>query len=209
MIITSARRTVPNFDITRAITSYTGLRAKSSRLDFIIEESKVPNFINVAGIDSPGLTSSPAVALRVEGILRDMGTVKLDRKEKWDPYRRPIIVKKPENWDGTVGDTRGPDLNIVCRCESVSEADILDCIRRPLGARTTDMVKRRTRAGMGACQGSFCEPLVAKLLSKELHVDTATVPRRGEGTSILPHRKLSWEDKELLKKIEREERAKL
>jgi len=203
MIITSARRTVPGFDISRAITSYTGLRAKSSRMDFIIEESKVHNFVNVAGIDSPGLTSSPAVALRVESILRDMGTLKLEKKESWNPYRRPIIVKKPADWDGTVGDSRGLDYNIVCRCESVTEAEIVDSIRRPLGARTTDMVKRRTRAGMGACQGSFCEPLVTKLLAQNLHVEPGNVPRRGDGTSILPHRKLSWEDKELLKKLER------
>ena len=198
-IISSAKQTVPDVDVTLAITSYAGLRAKSDRKDFIIEESRAcPKFINVAGIDSPGLTSSPAVAIMTVDILSS-GGLGLARKKNFNPYRPPIIIKKTENFQGVVDHaSKDPKLNVICRCELVTEAEIKDAIHRPLGAHSTDAVKKRTRTGMGWCQGSFCEPRVVNLISKELNLAPEKVRRRGVGSSLLPHRRLTEEDRELL-----------
>lgn len=158
MIISSAKNIIPNIDPSKAITSYTGLRSKSDRGDFIIEESEsAEGFINVAGIDSPGLTSSPAVAEMVcdliqKSLKRMYGVIV--SKSNFNPYRNPIIVKKGTEFDGKI-DHQDPSKNIICRCERVTEAEIVDAIWRPLGAKDTDSMKRRTRAGMGSCQGIF------------------------------------------------------
>ncbi|KAJ3095049.1 hypothetical protein HDU97_007331 [Phlyctochytrium planicorne] len=198
-ILVSARQSVPDFDVHKAITSYAGLRAKSDRKDFIIEESdKAPGFVNVAGIDSPGLTSSPAVAELVVEILRIAG-LRLEDDPKFNPYRPPIIVKKSPDYLGEVDHPgKDPKLNIICRCETVSEAEIIDAIHRPLGAHSTDAVKKRTRAGMGWCQGNFCEPRVAAVIARETGIPVEKVARRGVGTSLLPHKRLTEEDRDLL-----------
>lgn len=154
----------------------------------------VPGFINVAGIDSPGLTSSPAVALMVREIIKQSlklnYNVIISPNIRFNPFRLPIIVKKDSGFVGRVNDA-DPNLNIICRCERVTEAEIVDAINRPLGGRDTDMIKRRTRAGMGMCQGSFCEPLVARLISKHCKVSLENVGRRSAGSSILPHRRVT------------------
>ncbi|KAJ3265596.1 hypothetical protein HDU77_004604 [Chytriomyces hyalinus] len=205
-ILGSARMSVPSFDPTKAITSYSGLRAKCSRKDFIIEESpKCPGLVNVAGIDSPGLTSSPAVAELVVTILEAMVTrdfhQKLTINEWFNPVRPPIIFKKGPNYKGQIDHPTTPALNIICRCEAVSEAEIIDAVHRPLGAHSTDAVKKRTRAGMGHCQGTFCEPRVAQLLSRELHIPVTQVQRRGVGSSLLPHKRVTEEDRALLERL--------
>jgi glycerol-3-phosphate dehydrogenase len=154
LIIGSAKKTIPGFDATQAITSYTGLRSTCSRGDFIIEETSVPGFVNVAGIDSPGLTSSPAVAQMVREIigtsLKKNYGLQIQINTSFNPNRKPIIIKKDADFTGRIDD-ENPDLNIICRCERVAESEILDSMRRPLGAKDTDAVKRRTRAGMGQC----------------------------------------------------------
>ncbi|KAJ3277172.1 hypothetical protein HDV01_000224 [Terramyces sp. JEL0728] len=149
LIITSARHSVPGFDASMAITSYSGLRAKSSRSDFIIEESITTlGFINVAGIDSPGLTSSPAIAKMASDLIRSAlfkyYNDHVHINPKFNPYRKPIIIKKTDAFKGSI-DNDDPALNIICRCEKVTEAEIVDAIRRPIGGRDTDSVKRRTR----------------------------------------------------------------
>ena len=168
-IIETARRSVPSFDLRKVITNFSGLRATSSRKDFIIEESSVAGFINVAGIDSPGLTSSPAIARRVGDLLRDAGLT-MNRRDDAVRTRAPIIVPKSleaKELKRRVELPDGPE-RIVCRCEQVSEAEILDAMSRGLPVDTTDAVKRRTRAGMGFCQGEFCRPRVKALLAREL-----------------------------------------
>jgi glycerol-3-phosphate dehydrogenase len=137
----------------KVLTSYTGLRAKSSRGDFIIEESAVKNFINVAGIDSPGLTASPAIAEMVLGILWDCRTgdgvtVKLEPNLSYDPRRPRILHPKSDTFDGQPDDLRGPKYNVICRCEVVTEEEVVRSIRGEIGARDVDGVKRRCRAGM-------------------------------------------------------------
>ncbi|KAJ3079779.1 hypothetical protein HDU99_010099 [Rhizoclosmatium hyalinum] len=212
-ILGSARHTVPDFDVTKAITSYAGLRAKCSRGDFIIEEAKnCPGLVNVAGIDSPGLTSSPAVAEMVcdivRGIFKRNTGHDLSPNPWYNPLRPPIIIKKDSTYKGVIDHPTVPGLNIICRCEVVSEAEIVDAIHRPLGAHSTDAVKKRTRAGMGQCQGTFCEPRVARLISRELNIPLDQVPRRGVGSSLLPHKRVTAEDAALLDKLSHEDEKK-
>ena len=204
-IVTTARKSVDCFDLREVITSYSGLRAKAKSRDFIVEESKqVPAFINVAGIDSPGLTSSPAVAkMVVDEIIRPSASrfrFIMERSPKFNPYREPIIHKKGRDWPGAVGDS-DPKHNVVCRCERVTEAEIVDSIHRKLPVRTTDAVKKRTRAGMGPCQGSFCERRVAAIVSRELGIPLNEVKRRGRGSSILSHRRITASDRKFLSKL--------
>lgn len=176
-IIETARLSVKNFNIRRALTTFSGIRAVSSTGDFIIEESKVKGFINAAGIDSPGMTSSPAIALKIVDIIKKSG-FNLEKKSYFSPHRRPIIIKKDLHFDGTI-DHNNPNKNIICRCEKVTEAEIVDAVHRGIPIRTTDAIKRRTRAGMGACQGSFCRCRVKKIISREINVPEEEITTRG------------------------------
>ena len=170
-IFKEATLTTDKLNIKQFIRSFTGVRAVSTTDDFIVEESRVPHFINVAGIQSPGITSSPAIAQMVAGILRDAGLA-LKEDPGFNPHRDPIITKKElapmkeilPLLDLPLGDPE----RMVCRCEQVTEATILDAMHRGIPVTTTDGIKRRTRAGMGWCQGTFCRPRVAEVMSKEL-----------------------------------------
>ena len=152
------------------IRSFTGIRARSSTDDFIIEETEVKGFINVAGIQSPGLTSSPAIAEMVIGILKDAGLEWEDNNE-FDPYRKPIVTKKPlqplKDIKQFIELPLGSKDRIVCRCEQVREDEIVDALHRGIRIKTVDGVKRRTRAGMGWCQGEFCKPRVIEIMERE------------------------------------------
>lgn len=185
-IVATARRSVPGFDMAKAITSFAGVRPTGESGDFIIAQSRVRGFINVACIDSPGLTSSPAIACRVEDILKDIGVV-LEPDPDYRPERRPIIVKKGGDFDGDIN-SGDPEKHLTCRCERVTEAEIIDALHRPVPVRSVDGIKRRTRAGMGMCQGAFCGPRVRALIARELGIPEAEVPKRGPGSSILPDR---------------------
>lgn len=170
-IFKEAMLTTDKLNIKQFIRSFTGVRAVSSTDDFIVEETSVPHFINVAGIQSPGLTSSPAIAQMVRTILKDAGLELVD-DPTFNPNRDPIIVKKDlmpaAEAKPLVELPEGDPNRLVCRCEQVSEATILDAMRRGIPVTTIDGIKRRTRAGMGFCQGTFCRPRVAAVMSKEL-----------------------------------------
>lgn len=152
------------------IRSFTGIRARSSTDDFIIEETDVKGFVNVAGIQSPGLTSAPAIAEMVIGILKDAGLEWKDN-EDFDPYRKPIVTKKPlkplKDVKAFIELPLGSKDRIVCRCEQVREDEIVDALHRGIQVKTVDGVKRRTRAGMGWCQGEFCKPRVIEIMERE------------------------------------------
>jgi glycerol-3-phosphate dehydrogenase len=163
-IVHEARKTVPGFNLKKAIKSFSGLRATCDRHDFIIEESeKIKQFINVAGIESPGLTSAPAIAEEILNILDNAG-LELPKNETFNAERKAVIIKKDPEFKGKVDHT-DPDNNIICRCENVTESEILDSMNRGIAVESADAVKRRTRAGMGFCQGKFCRPRVEKLIS--------------------------------------------
>ncbi len=152
------------------IRSFTGIRARSSTDDFIIEETMVKGFINVAGIQSPGLTSSPAIADMVIEILKNIG-LKLEENLNFDPYRKPNITRRPLKPFKEIKDLvelpLGSKGRIVCKCEQVLEEEIVNALHRGIKVKTFDGVKRRTRATMGWCQGDFCKPRIIEIMERE------------------------------------------
>ena len=185
-IVEQARRSVPGFDMRKALTSFSGNRPVSGNKDWIIEASRVKNFINLIGIDSPGLTASPAIALKVVAILQNCG-LEIEPDPAFAPQRPPIIQKKPADFPGDIN-AADPSQHIICRCEQVTEAEILDCINRNIPVQSLDAVKFRTRAGMGRCQGTFCGPRVRQLLAEKHGVAPEEIKDRGEGSSSLAQR---------------------
>jgi len=177
-VIRTARLSVPSLDPALTIRLFSGVRPRGDRGDFIIEESRVPGFYNLGGIESPGLTSSPAIALKVEALLRDKG---LDFKEKdnFDPFRKAVSRPGPLRSAAEAAKDAerpyGDSGRLVCRCEQVPEEVILDALSRGIHLRSVDAVKRRTRAGMGACQGRFCGSRVKEYLIKEKGLDEADI----------------------------------
>lgn len=185
-IVAQARRSVPGFDMRKALTSFAGNRPVSNQKDWVIDASRIPGFINLLGIDSPGLTASPAIARKVCGLLQQTGLT-LEAKTDFQPQRPPIIRKKAADFVGDINAT-DPSLHIICRCEQVTEAEILDCLSRGIAVRSLDAVKFRTRAGMGRCQGAFCGPRVRELMSRELAIPVDEICGKGECSSTLAAR---------------------
>jgi len=172
------------------IRSFTGLRATSDRDDFIIEESvKCPGMVNVAGIDSPGLTSAPAIALEVKKIVTEI-LKDLQPDLAFHPYRQGIVSFKSlsvEEKERLIGkDARYG--NVICRCETITEGEIVDAIHRKTGATTVKGIKKRVRPGTGRCQGGFCEPRVVEILARELGVSREEVLYDEPGSYILTGR---------------------
>ncbi len=177
-------KSVPDLDFRKAITLFAGLRAQPSEGDFVIRRSAAcPRLVLAAGICSPGFTSAPAIAETVEGILAEAG-LELRPRADWNPKReRPVPFRKMDDAQRAAAIAANPlHGRIVCRCETVTEAEIVDAIRR--GATTLDAVKRRTRAGMGRCQGGFCSPRVMEILSRELSRPFTALTKDG-GASLL------------------------
>lgn len=185
-IIETARKSIHDFDVRKSLTTFAGVRAVSDTGDFIIEESKVNGFINAAGIDSPGLTSSPAIAEKIVEIIKESG-LELIKDENFNPYRKPIIIKKDKNFNGKIDD-EDPKKNIICRCETVTEAEIIDAIYRGIPIKSTDAIKRRTRAGMGFCQGNFCRGRVKSIIAREMKIPIEEVTVRGKNSGEFPKR---------------------
>jgi len=193
-IIDEARKSVPDFDTKKIIRSFSGIRASSSLKDFIVEETTLKGFVNVAGIESPGLTSSPEIAVYVSDILKRSG-LEMFPKEHFDPYRKAIIKKKPKDAMISMKEAMplinlpiGDPDRMVCRCEQVSEKTIRDSLDRGIKVDSLDGVKRRTRAGMGVCQGQFCSSRVRELIADHYHISEDSVIERGPGSSSLPER---------------------
>ena len=186
-VIEKARQMCKNVPLFNTITSFAGVRAYCNRHDFIIEESKTAKgVIHCTGIESPGLTASPAIAKYVVETLVS-GMVTLAQNETFNGTRKPDcffknlsmeekneIIKK----DSSYG-------KIVCRCEQVTEGEILRAIRENPPAKDIDGVKRRTRSGMGRCQGGFCQPYVAELIAKERGMSLTSVTKNGKDSNLL------------------------
>lgn len=168
------------------ITSFSGLRAHIESDDFIIgEAADASGFINAAGIESPGLSSAPAIAEMVAGLVKDI--LNPEMNPGFNPYRigipkfremnneeRNELIKKDKAYG-----------KIICRCETVTEGEILNAIRRPLGAKSLDGVKRRTRAGMGRCQSGFCSAKIVEILARELNVPMTEITKFGGASNLL------------------------
>lgn len=185
-IIEKAGRSIKEIPINQIITSFSGLRAHSDREDFIIGEAKdAENFINAAGIESPGLSSAPAIAELLKKIVIEKLTPK--KNQGFNPKRKGIPkFREMSNEERKAIIEKIPQYGkIICRCETVTEGEILDSIRRPLGAKTIDGVKLRTRAGMGRCQAGFCSFRILEILARELNLDRLEITKFGGASKLL------------------------
>lgn len=179
-VITKCANTVKNVPLRQVITSFAGLRAHEEGHEFLIGElPDAPGFVDCAGIESPGLTSSPAIGCMVAEIIKGI----LDLKENPDFVGTRKGILNPETLSmeerNALIKEKPAYGNIICRCEMVTEGEILDAIHRPLGAKSLDGVKRRTRAGMGRCQAGFCSPRTMEILSRELSMDMMEITKSG------------------------------
>lgn len=178
--------TIPDIDYSKIITQFAGLRASTSSHDFIIEESEVKGFINVAGIDSPGLSASPAIAVYVREIL-SKANLELNIKENFISQLTPItkmeeLSIKEKN---TLIEKDPRYGRIICRCEGVSQGEIVEAIHRPIPATTIDSIKRRVRTGAGRCQGGFCMPRVMEIMEKELKKSVLDIEKSEPRSTVL------------------------
>ena len=186
LVADAARKTWPSESLRSVITTFAGIRAHEKNGDFVIGAVEgAPGAYETVGIESPGLTSAPAIAeMLVKQIAEENG---LSEKAEWKPAPRrekPFYAMTLEERVAIV--QKDPSYGtLVCRCEEVTEAEIRAAIRRPVGARTIDAVKRRTRAGMGRCQGGFCSPRVLEILSEELGIDPTEVTKCGGDSRLL------------------------
>ena len=180
-----ALRTSPSIPFRKVITSFSGLRAHEDSGDFIVGEVEdAPGFFNATGIESPGLSSSLSLGEMVARMVA--GRLGIEKKEN------PVLERKaaPRPREMSVDERNeliksNPSYGrIVCRCEEISEGEIIDAITRPLGARSLDGVKRRVRAGMGRCQGGFCSPKVMELIEKYASIPFDEITKNSKGSNI-------------------------
>lgn len=188
-IVDKALKSVPSVSVRNAITSFAGVRAHPVNDDFIIGWSdKSDKFLNVAGIESPGLSAAPAIAVRVRELLSEKAEL-CEKEEYTDTRKEPVRFRH-------LNDEQRAELikqnsaygRIVCRCETITEGEIIDAIKAPAGARDVDGVKRRTRAGMGRCQGGFCGSKVVEILARELDLPMNEITKFGGESKIIYER---------------------
>jgi len=196
-VLAGAGSHVKNLPIQRkVIRVFAGLRAHEDHHEFILGEvSDCPDFFDAAGIESPGLSSSPAIGEYMSGLISDK--YQFEKKDNWDPISKGVLdPKKLSLEERNELIRKNPAYgNIVCRCESVSEGEILDAIHRPLGARSLDGIKRRTRAGMGRCQAGFCTPRQMDILHRELGIPYEKITKMGGDSYIVRERSKGGEDR--------------
>ncbi|WP_312368742.1 NAD(P)/FAD-dependent oxidoreductase [Lachnoclostridium sp.] len=185
-VLKKATKSVKDLPIKQVITSFAGLRAHEESGDFIIGECEdAKGFFDVAGIESPGLTCAPAIGKYISNLMMDYLPANLNSTYK--PYRKGVISIAHASFEERKQyiNENPAYANVICRCEMVTEGEIMDAIHRPLGATTLDGIKRRTRAGSGRCQSGFCSPKVIEILARELKVDPSTITKSGEGSNFL------------------------
>lgn len=182
-----ARKSVPSIDFRQVITSFAGVRASTAGEDFILLASEtVPGLIHAGAIDSPGLTCCVSIARYLTNLLRKQGLA-LREKADWDGTRPdPCAFRELSDEDKDAYIKANPSFGkIVCRCETVSEGEILLAIRMNPGARDVDGVKRRTRSGMGRCQGGFCAPYVMELIHAQTGIPMEQITKSGSGSNMV------------------------
>lgn len=212
-ILSKCKELVPSIDPKETIHAFCGARAKSDRGDWIIEPSKKnKRFIHVAGIDSPGLAGSPAIAVDVVQLLAKQG-LKLVKNPNYNPNRAPIITPKAgmkglkmgpvgkNDSDGS--NTQQMEQNVICKCEKVTEMEVVRAMRRSLPIDSSQGIRKRTRAGMGHCQGDpdnyNCEARVRAIIARENRVPIELVGKRPwPATSTLTERWIGDAEKQQL-----------
>lgn len=182
----TAGNSVKNVPFRQVITSFAGLRAHEKGGDFVIGEvSDAEGFFDAAGIESPGLSSAPAIGELIAGQVAEK--LNLVKKEKFEGTRKGIL--RPEKLSIEERNAlikKQPEYgNIICRCEMITEGEIMDAIHRPLGARSLDGVKRRTRAGMGRCQSGFCSPKTMEILEREAKMSMFEITKNGGKSTFI------------------------
>lgn len=185
-LLTKASLSVKNLPTRQIITSFAGLRAHSRTGDFIIGEVEdAKGFIDIAGIESPGLTCAPAIGKKIAKQVKEILKPKV--KDNFIAKRKDVVLMSElSNEEKEKLIKQKPEYaNIVCRCEMVSEGEIIDAIHRPLGAKSLDGIKRRTRVGMGRCQTGFCAPKTMEILTRELNKSPFSVTKSGGDSTLL------------------------
>lgn len=186
-VIDKVNDTVDDVPVRQVITSFSGNRAHESSGDFILQETK-KGFFDCVGIESPGLTSAPAIGKYMAGLVKD--SLELEDNPDFKAGRNPI----PKTSEMTAEEhneliKKNPKYGkIICRCEKVTEGEIVDAIHAPVGARTVDGIKRRCRATAGRCQGGFCLPSIIEILSRELGVDQEEITKKGNKSTYIEKR---------------------
>lgn len=197
-IFSKHKKTMKNLSERDIIAYFAGERAATYEEDFVVQKGKwAKNIVHAAGIQSPGLTAAPAIAEDVtKWALEILGKSPLN--PNFDPKRKPIVETRflsDDERDSLI--KKNPEYGrMVCRCEEISEGEILDAIHSPIPATTVDAVKRRVRAGMGRCQGGFCQMRISELLSRELNIPMEEVAKKGEGHILLEKTKGAKNDEE-------------
>lgn len=186
-IINTAKISVPNIPLDQVITTFAGIRAEAETKDFIIEEAPdLHGFINVIGIKSPGLSAAPAIAKYVVKLVNNIFD-NLNEKENYNPIRKKMIRfnELSDEEKNKLIKEKPMYGNIICRCENITEGEIVDAIHRKAGATTVDGIKKRVRPGMGRCQGGFCMPRVMEILAREQNKKMEDIVKEGPDSKIL------------------------
>ena len=177
---------VKNLPLGQVITSFAGLRAHEKGHEFIIKEAEdAKGFIDCAGIESPGLTSAPAIGELVAKIIKE--GLNPEENKRFEGRRKGILFPhKLTKEERKQLIKEHPEYgNIICRCEMISQGEILDAIHRPLGAKSLDGIKRRVRAGFGRCQGGFCTPKIMEILATEYGTEENTITKMGKESILI------------------------
>ena len=184
-----SERSVPSLNFRDSIRNFAGLRATTEEDDFIIGESEtIKGFFNIAGMKSPGLSSAPAIAKDVADMLKNAG-LSLEEKEQFVDSRNVKRFRFMNASERAEAIRENPLYgSIVCRCETVTEGEIVDALHSPIPPRSIDGVKRRCGAGMGRCQGGFCGPRVQQIIARELGIPQEKVPLDRRGMDIITGR---------------------
>ncbi|MGM0446265.1 MAG: NAD(P)/FAD-dependent oxidoreductase [Bacillota bacterium] len=189
-VFNGAKKMFPDLTLKDSIRVFAGLRAADTTEDFVIEAAEdVHGFVNVAGIQSPGLSSAPAVADLVAEILEDEGLTLEEKEDVIETREEPARFYEISNEERAEYAEKDKEYGqIICRCETVSLKEIKDAINGPIPARTVNAVKRRTRAGAGRCQGGFCGPRVTQIIADELGIDVTEVRLEKDDSNIVEHK---------------------
>lgn len=183
-VAAAARKSVPNLDLGASIRCFAGVRANSDQEDFIIAFA-APGLLDLAGIKSPGLSAAPAIGEEAVKLLKEQGLQAAPRVD-FQCHRRRIRFKELSTEEKNAMIAADPSYGrVICRCETITEGEILASLRTPIPPLSVDAVKRRCNAGMGRCQGGFCGPRVVEILSRELGLQPEEILQEKSGSQIL------------------------
>ena len=182
----ASRKSIPSINLRQSIRNFSGVRATTSEPDFIIRPSKHNGrLLHICGIKSPGLSAAPAIADYAMEKLQEMG-LSLTEKDNWNGHRRQIRFKSLPLEEKKKLIQENPLYGrVICRCETITEGEIVAAVHSPIPPCSLDGVKRRAGSGMGRCQGGFCGPKVMEILSRELGKDPKEIPQDGAKTQLL------------------------